>query len=216
MQERTRGEFCSGRINHMPVGTRWILLCAPFLLLGFAVSCREQVADKKEAGAKKEAEAQRLADAGKKAEAGNAAGGTAALSKEQIEKLVPLIKENTPENTHFSRNTKFEWVLLKLSGKNPKEVDDAVTTSFRQAYPAVYLTEKEIPENRQVRGPNNTVVGYDKGFRFSFEIKMPERDIVEIRYWDWEGNLAGSGRTITYKWDGGKWVGTRTGPEMVS
>jgi len=191
------GEFCLGGRNHTPAGKRWILLCAVFLLVGFAVSCRGR-------------------DEGMESGAGSPAGETGALSKEQIAKLVPRIKENTPENTHFARNTKFEWVFLELSGENPKGINDAVTAEFRKAYPTVYLAEKEIPENRLVRGQNNILLGYDKGFRFSFEIKMPERNTIEIRYGDWEGNRAASGCTIRYKWGRGEWVGTQIGPRVVS
>ena len=59
-------------------------------------------------------------------------------------------------------------------------------------------------------------MGYDDGFSFRFSLTIIGDDRIEVAYSDWEGNVAASSRTISYRWTGSKWEVTHRGRLLVS
>ena len=127
------------------------------------------------------------------------------LSRAQIDALSKEILKNTPENVHFTKGTTFSWVLLRFSPEDRFPKIKREILSRMQGKYVVYESEKEIPIDSQRLGEDGKLLGYQDGFSFSIVLKPIDENRVEIRYRDWEGVLAASGRTIVYLWDGETW-----------
>lgn len=138
----------------------------------------------------------------------------AALSSLQIQALAVRVLENTPEHLHWAPGTKFAWVLFDpTQSEAPEAVRTEVLRQLKQKY-TVYQSENEIPDNyRKTR--NEQLVGYADGFSFTFKMKF-EEELLHVDYSDWEGNLAASWHTVTYRWNGKEWAVVKTGPMTVS
>ncbi len=134
----------------------------------------------------------------------------------RIEALADEIVRHTPEHVHYAEGTAFSWVFVELQEPQPiPGLSEAVLKRLRERY-TVYRSEEEIPEDRLSRAPDRTLLGYQDGFRFKFEVEVLGPDRVKVRYEDWEGNMAGSGQTITYEWNGSAWEIVEKGPLFVS
>ena len=140
--------------------------------------------------------------------------GTMILTQEQAEALAEKIKENTPENTH-ARGATFAWVYLTFGKKIPANVRRAVIKVFSTYY-VVYLSEKRIPPD-QIYRDHGEITGYKDGFQFTVgDVNYRNYNTIEASFSDWVGNLAASGRTIAYSWDGKAWIIVEKGPMWIS
>lgn len=137
-----------------------------------------------------------------------------ALSSAQIQALAVRILENTPEHLHWAPGTTFDWVLIDPTHiEAPEVVRSEVLRRLKQKY-TVYQSDKDIPDNDK-ETINGQLAGYTKGFSFNFKLRF-EDELVHIDYSDWEGVLAASWHTVTYRWNGKEWAVVRTGPMTVS
>ena len=145
-----------------------------------------------------------------------AAADTPALSKTQIDTLASEIMEHTPEHVHFAEGTTFSWVLFE---QVDSDADTALTTAvidrLKKKY-TVYRSEQEIPPTEIIRSESGKLLGYRDGFSFRFSVKFLGDHRVEVRYSDWEGNLAASSQTISYQWTGSQWETVSRGSLLVS
>jgi hypothetical protein len=122
----------------------------------------------------------------------------------QIEILAEAIRANTPENTHFSKETTFKWVYLVFDSSIPENLKDQVIKRFSKDY-IVYLSYKDIPiEN--IRKTGDYTIGYEEGFSFSLKMTNKNENTIEVFFEDVEGNRAASGFSIVYSWNGETWT----------
>lgn len=137
-----------------------------------------------------------------------------AWSNAQIQALALRVLENTPEHLHWVPDTKFAWVLFDPTRvEAPEALRAEVLRQFKAKY-IVYQSEAEIPDN-YIEMRNGQLAGYAKGFSFNFKLHFEDK-LVHIDYSDWEGVLAASGHTVTYRWNGKEWAIVKTGPMTVS
>ncbi len=141
---------------------------------------------------------------------------TEGWARAQVEALADEIVRHTPEHVHFEEGTRFSWMLLET--QEPERIpglNQAVLGRLRERY-TVYLSQEDIPPDRQILAPDGTLQAYRDGFRFKFEVEILAPGRVKVRYEDWEGNLAASGQAITYAWRGSSWEVVEEGPLYVS
>lgn len=127
------------------------------------------------------------------------------LSKTQIRLLAQEILRNTPEYIHFSNSSHFSWVVLTPEVQaNPQALQGEVLNLLSEKY-KVYVDTKELPEDLIEKNSKGMMIGYKKGFSFSYTLTFEENGIIKIHYHDYEGNLASSGHFKRYKWNGKNW-----------
>ena len=136
------------------------------------------------------------------------------LSGAQIEALAVRILENTPEHLHWAPGTTFAWVLFAPTHiEAPEAVRTEVLRQLKLKY-TVYHSKEEVPDDhKEMR--NGQLAGYTEGFSFNFKLHLEDK-LVHIDYSDWEGVLAASWHTVTYRWNGKEWAIVKTGPMTVS
>lgn len=130
------------------------------------------------------------------------------LSEIQVRALAEAILENTPEHIHWAPDTTFDWVVLSEDIKsNPADINEAVISLLKNKYKAVYSSKSDIPKDKLHYYPNsNNVDGYEDGFLFSWTVEIISSTSIKVTYSDWEGNMASSYHSKTYKWQNEQWV----------
>ena len=118
--------------------------------------------------------------------------------------LAKHVLDNTPEHTHFAEGAKFSWCLF-IAPRDDQlpQLTQEVLKRLRKRY-TVYLAEDEVPlEQRMYR--DRRLVGFRNGFMFRFDVEPLGPGRIRIHYAAWEGELAASGRNVTYEWTGKSW-----------
>jgi len=138
------------------------------------------------------------------------------LTQEQISALAERIVENTPEHIHWAKGTVFSWVLLSPETDSaPPALRDEVLARLKQKY-TVYLRKEQLPDDVMMKDGTGKLIGYHRGFSFSFQVELEIERTVKVHYADWEGNVAGSRHWTRYKWAGSNWKVAEQGPLWVS
>jgi hypothetical protein len=137
------------------------------------------------------------------------------FSYEQLSSLAREVLAQTPEHTHFAKETKFEWVCFRPAREGDlfPRFTELVRHELRDKY-AVYSTETEIPAS--FVGHDAVATSYRSGFLFSVALRKIQSDRVEIEYQDYEASLAAGHRIIEYFWSDGRWQQTGVRDDWVS
>lgn len=141
-------------------------------------------------------------------------GAEPVLTVAQVQALAGRVLENTPEHLHWAPGTTFSWVLFDPDYVvAPEAVRAEVIRQLQQEY-TVFQSDDEIPAALK-RFSDGQLLGYVDGFSLSLELRFEQGRVI-ASYHDWEGVLAGSWHTVTYRWIGRKWAVVEKGPMAVS
>jgi len=138
------------------------------------------------------------------------------LSKAQIESLATEIMRHTPEYVHFAEGTTFSWVLFTQKDEESLPgLTTAVLNRLQKKY-TVYRSKEDLPSSELILDSRGNLLGYRDGFSFRFSVTVLAHNRVEVRYTDWEGNVAASSQKVSYKWTGSQWQIIGKSPLVVS
>ncbi|HXH40642.1 MAG TPA: hypothetical protein VNN08_18565 [Thermoanaerobaculia bacterium] len=147
--------------------------------------------------------------------AGPVVSDTPNLTDVQIRALAAEALWHTPEYTHFTRDTRFQWVVFTASSPDPYPQFTAAVKRRLTAKYVVYGAQSELPP-AATRVDESHRIWFVNGFQYSVSVRAASRGRIEVTYRDFEGPLAAGTQVITYQWIGGRWRVRAKGPLIVA